>query len=761
MARSWWQLPVRRALRTPPHRARAGKRQRPRLEVLEDRLAPSINAVVSSTQDSGTGSLRDAIAQVNNATDTSVNTIAFSSALPGNATITLDTALPPLNRNVIVQGPGAKALTVQRSSAGGTLSFGIFTVASGVSATLNGLTISGGNAADGAGIANHGDLNLVDALVTNNTATDKGGGIFSDAPAPTAGSSTLTGVFIENSAITNNTTSGTGGAAGIDIESSGLLLQDSTVSGNQSLGGSNAGGIEINGAGSASGAAGIAIQNSTIANNTATGTGRAGGLDVASGVLAGATLFDTLIAGNHSGSSSVDVRGAIIDQPSLTGSNAIGSNLIGDGTGASQLVNGQNGDQVGTTANPIDPMLDSLGDNGGPTPTMALLGGSPAIDEGTDPPSLPTGDSSLPADQRGVVRSVDVQTVGHEGKNVTDIGAFEFGLTTVATVVSVSADTGSSGQLAADTPVPFTATVQVPVTGAASTAPTGSIQFTLDGHPISGGDAALSGSGTLATASLPVTASAGTHTIGANYTPSPTGSFQDGSASFTVDFSSNTTSTIPTAITLNASLVRPDAGQAVTFTASVTENSSSLMGPVTGGSVAFLDNGVTLAQVAVDPRTGMASFITVLGAGSHNISAAYSGDSTDGPVSSGGIPITVGSSPSVTPVTGLVNVQVTLTLSPPARGKKSKITGITATLTNTSGHTLQGPLNIELKNLKKTLKLFHASGFVRSGKTKIPFLTVAVPGSSVALNATVTFTLQFSGRPNAFIPVVFAGTTPK
>src|SRR5262249_35042542 len=52
---------------------------------------------------------------------------------------------------------------------------------------------------------------------------------------------------------------------------------------------------------------------------------------------------------------------------------------------------------VGTYSNPIDPRLGPLQDNGGPTQTMALLAGSPALDAG-DPAQLGT------ADQRGVLR---------------------------------------------------------------------------------------------------------------------------------------------------------------------------------------------------------------------------------------------------------------------------------------------------------------------------------------------------------------------
>ena len=86
--------------------------------------------------------------------------------------------------------------------------------------------------------------------------------------------------------------------------------------------------------------------------------------------------------------------------------------MIGTGS-AGGLANGVNGNLVGVT----NPLLAPLGNYGGPTQTMALLPGSPAIDAGTST-GIPT------TDQRGLGR------VG-----AVDIGAFEsqgFTLTTVA-----------------------------------------------------------------------------------------------------------------------------------------------------------------------------------------------------------------------------------------------------------------------------------------------------------------------------------------
>jgi hypothetical protein len=105
---------------------------------------------------------------------------------------------------------------------------------------------------------------------------------------------------------------------------------------------------------------------------------------------AAASLRNVLVAGNLFGTG-----GAGSGQgPDLLGAfTSLGSNLVGIGEGSSGLSHGVNGDQVGTNAIPIDPLLAALANNGGPTWTMALLQGSSALD---------AGDNTLTGyDQRG------------------------------------------------------------------------------------------------------------------------------------------------------------------------------------------------------------------------------------------------------------------------------------------------------------------------------------------------------------------------
>jgi hypothetical protein len=102
--------------------------------------------------------------------------------------------------------------------------------------------------------------------------------------------------------------------------------------------------------------------------------------------------------------------------PDLAGSFiSDGHNLIGQTDGSSGVTNGVNGDLAGTTPSPLDPNLGPIQNNGGPTWTLALLPGSPAIDAGDD--AVLSAPFNLTTDQRGLPRK--------SGAHV-DIGAFEF-----------------------------------------------------------------------------------------------------------------------------------------------------------------------------------------------------------------------------------------------------------------------------------------------------------------------------------------------
>jgi len=129
-------------------------------------------------------------------------------------------------------------------------------------------------------------------------------------------------------------------------------------------------------------------------------------------VAANVSIENTIVARNLSGCRyptpqlTPDVGGEFVS----LGYNFIGISNYSTGWIASDL--------TGNDSLPIDPLLGSLTNNGGSTLTMALLPGSPAIDQGAS--------SGLIADQRGRSRTYDNPAVSNvAGGDGTDIGAFE------------------------------------------------------------------------------------------------------------------------------------------------------------------------------------------------------------------------------------------------------------------------------------------------------------------------------------------------
>src|SRR5262249_52199337 len=169
-----------------------GSRFRPRLEALEERATPSVYTVDRLTdlgEGAGlTGDLRYCITQANAASGDDV--IDFQPGLTG--TINLTGALPDLNSNLAIQGPGAGSLTVRRNTGG---NYRIFTVPGGRTVALSGLTIANGAASSsgGGGISNQGTLTVSNSTLSGNDAfPGVGGGIRNDGTL-TVSNSTLSG----------------------------------------------------------------------------------------------------------------------------------------------------------------------------------------------------------------------------------------------------------------------------------------------------------------------------------------------------------------------------------------------------------------------------------------------------------------------------------------------------------------------------------------------------------------------------------------
>ena len=266
--------------------------------------------------------------------------------------------------------------------------------------TIVDCTITGNSAADdGGGLAFYAKkpdnvLSITDTTIDANDAGDLGGGLKIDAQDPLI-------VSITNSTVSNNTAQTD---AGILFDEGGITatINNSTISANAALYGS--GGVYI-GSGSS-----LTVNQSTISANSSAGsyTGTDGGGIQLGDNTSVVTLSGSIVSGNSSGVAGAADFGLYSALPSDTGSITATNSLIGE-VDSRITVNGTN--NVSST----NPMLGALANNGGPTKTMALLTGSPAIDAGPNPVATFTGNEF---DQRGAGYA---RVVG----GLVDIGAFE------------------------------------------------------------------------------------------------------------------------------------------------------------------------------------------------------------------------------------------------------------------------------------------------------------------------------------------------
>jgi hypothetical protein len=355
-------------------------------------VVPAVITVMN-TADSGPASLRAAITQAD--LDTTPDTIKFAASVTG--TITLSSVLPALSAAITLDGPGASVLTVARSAASATPDFRIFTVPKGADVTISGLTISNGAVTEaGGGISNSGTLTVINSTLSGNMA-GSGGGIV--IPGNTGYSGSGGGIFnagtltVTDSTLSGNSAVESGFGGGIS-NSGTLTVTDSTLSGNYAVDG---GGISNSGA--------LTVTDSTLSGNSG---GYGGGINN-SGTL---TVTDSTLSGNSAGGG---VGGGIDNYSgTLTVTATIFANPKGDGGNISEESGGKfvsHGHNLFTDSPKValaptdmvntNPLLGPLANNGGPTQTMALLQGSPAIGAGVVVAGVTT-------DQRGVPRPLGI-----------------------------------------------------------------------------------------------------------------------------------------------------------------------------------------------------------------------------------------------------------------------------------------------------------------------------------------------------------------
>jgi predicted outer membrane repeat protein len=317
-------------------------------------------------------------------------------------------------------------------------------------ATLTNCVVSGNSAVFGGGILARGTATLTNCVVRGNFAAFNGGGI------RFAGAAKLTGTVVSgNSAglnggglsvggaatLTNSTVSGNRANLGGGMDADTTNLTNCTVSGNTAT--TDGGGLHtvtatltnstVSGNTANERGGGVAADTATLTNSTVSGNTAAiegGGLVATTATLLNCTVVENIAPTGgglfHVAGGAFSVKNTIVALNLVAfggiGADAFGAsftslghNLIGDGTASNGFTNGVNGDIVGTSANPIDPKLGPLTNNGGKTQTHALLAGSKAIDAGDN--------AGAPAtDQRGFPRKKDGDG---NGSKIVDTGAFE------------------------------------------------------------------------------------------------------------------------------------------------------------------------------------------------------------------------------------------------------------------------------------------------------------------------------------------------
>jgi hypothetical protein len=547
-------------------------------------------------------------------------------------------------------------------------------------------TISGNAALFGGGIDNYlGRLTLTNSTLSGNSAADVGGGIRNVGSTAVVANCTLSG----NRALSEDGDPfGLDGGGGIwnltsGGNADGLTVTNSTLYGNSAKTG---GGIR-NAAGS------VAVTNSTLSGNSADVGGGISNLPVAPNLPNTLTLTNSIVANSPSGG---DISGSLSGGHNLFGSVALGP----------------------------------LADNGGPTRTMALPAGSPAIDAGDNALAVDTNDQPLTSDQRGV-------PFARIQSGAVDMGAFE--VQDTATAVRASPGPSTYGQA-----VTFTATVTSGpflVTG-------GTVTFTEGGTVLASAvplDA--DGQASFTTAALP----AGGHTITASFS----GATGLRTSSGSVDQAVN-----PATLLVTANDASRSYGTAnPTFTYSIT-------GLVNGDTVSVVSGSpalTTTATVSSAPgRYTITASQGTLSAANYTFSLVNATLTVSpAPLSATGVNI---SATAGAPFSGIV---ATFTNTDPFGnaasytalinwGDGSTSAGVisgTGTLTVTGSHTYADPINEPVQ-----VKISHNLGYTTTATTKAT-ATVTSLGLGVSTGQTAGIGFWQNNNGQALIASFNGGST--
>jgi hypothetical protein len=243
----------------------------------------------------------------------------------------------------------------------------------------------------GGGLSNFNTATIILSTIADNSAVGTGGGI------ENGGGMTLT-----HSQVSGNVGEYGGGIHNVG----GLDVTDSTIAGNTAR--RIGGGIQNEYSSTALNGT-LRLNNVTIANNKAgeKSQDEAGGGGIANKKPATTKIANSILAGNSDASGKApECRGTML---------CVGYDLVQNPAGCKVRGN-QTGNVLGQPAK-----LGPLANNGGPTQTMALLPGSPAIDAANPAPPGSGHGACEKTDQRGKTRPI-----AGAGKPICDIGAFEY-----------------------------------------------------------------------------------------------------------------------------------------------------------------------------------------------------------------------------------------------------------------------------------------------------------------------------------------------
>jgi predicted outer membrane repeat protein len=516
--------------------------------------------------------------------------VTFNCPAPTTITVTSRIAV---SKNTAIDAAG-QSITI---SGGGLV--GVFSVNSGVSFSVNNLTIENGNSSFGGGISSlGGELIVTNSTFSGNSAGSVGGGIYSSGA-----------LIVTNSTLSGN--SAVSGGGGIYNDSGGtLVVTNSTFSGNSTV---NFGGaIEISGL---SGAAVANVTNTTFWGNSAPSSS-GGGIANFHGTL---TVKNTIVANNGTGGNCL-----------LSGGTATsGGDNFSDDTTCSFFTG--TGDVNNTPAG-LDPA--GLKNNGGPTQTIALQSTSPAVDAIPVSACTDPGGIQVITDQRGVFRPQ---------RTACDIGAYELTPLSVATGQAPAITSANSASFEVGQTVSFTVTTTgspTPSLTVAGALPTG-LTFVDNGN----------GTGTLS----------GTVAAGTVTTYNITFTAQNGVTPNAIQNFTLTITQAATMTSLMASPNPANSGQTVTLTANVTVLAPGSGSPT--GTVTFSDNGAALSCTGGSQTlaAGQATCqYTFTAAGAHPLTAAYSGDANF-TSSNGGTSLSITAPPPPPPVAIMDNETIHVT----------------------------------------------------------------------------------------------------